>query len=182
MQDTEIWKDIPELIGFYQASSLGRILRCNSIVNHPKGGMAKKKGRIIKQSYNHRTGYMRVGLCFKGKKITRTVHSMIAKAFVPNPNNLPEANHKDGNKLNNRYDNFEWVTKAGNRVHAIKTGLIKTITPEKMLTRSKLNTLLNLNGIGYNQADLSRIFKLSQSTISRALNGKRRYGFVLNGE
>lgn len=180
MQDTEeIWKDIPEFIDHYQASSLGNIRRIDTTVNHSKGGNANKKGRIIKQSFNRRIGYMRVGLCFNGRKITRPVHVMIARTFVSNPMNLPEANHKDGNKLNNRADNFEWVTKSQNRIHAINLNLIKNIPPDKLLTKSKIHTLKALNEIGYNQFDLANIFKLSQSTVSRALNGKRRYAIIL---
>lgn len=183
MQDTqEIWKDIAGYNGLYQASSLGNIKRCDSVVKHSLGGMARKKGRLMKQALNPRTGYLNTCFSINGKKFSKTTHTIIAKTFVPNPLGLPEANHKDGNKLNNKANNFEWVTKSGNRIHAINNDLIKTIPSEKLLTQNKLNTLLNLSMIGYTQGDLSRIFKLSQSTVSRALNGKRRYAFVLKGE
>lgn len=53
------------------------------------------------------------------------VHRLVAVAFIPNPDNLPYVNHKDGNKLNNRPDNLEWVTKAQNQQHAAANGLLR---------------------------------------------------------
>lgn len=57
------------------------------------------------------------------KMTTMGVHRAVAKALIPNPRNLPEVNHKDGNKLNNHYENLEWVTSKENKAHAVKLGL-----------------------------------------------------------
>ena len=54
------------------------------------------------------------------------VHRLIATAFIPNPNNLPEVNHKDGNKSNNSINNLEWCSRGDNVRHAYKTGLLAT--------------------------------------------------------
>lgn len=78
----------------------------------------KHTGRILKPQPNGK-GYLRVSiskkLCF--------VHRLVAEKYIPNPNNLPQVNHKDGNKLNNNVDNLEWVDNQENRDHAVLTGL-----------------------------------------------------------
>ena len=85
-----------------------------------------KDGQIINKNTHHilkpqpnAKGYLRVSI---SKKLV-FVHRLVAEKYVPNPNNLPQVNHKDGNKLNNNADNLEWVSNLGNRQHAVKTGL-----------------------------------------------------------
>ena len=77
----------------------------------------------MKQCSNGR--YMKVALCIKGKLKQFLVHRLVAKAFVPNPENKREANHIDGNKTNNKVSNLEWVTARENQIHAVKTRLKK---------------------------------------------------------
>lgn len=69
--------------------------------------------------------YEQVDLYKDGKRTTKAVHILVAEAFIPNPDNKPEVNHKDGNKHNNRVDNLEWVTHKENCEHAWRTGLSK---------------------------------------------------------
>lgn len=85
-----------------------------------------KDGQVINKNTHHilkpqpnAKGYLRVSI---SKKLV-FVHRLVAEKYVPNPNNLPQVNHKDGNKLNNNADNLEWVSNLGNRQHAVKTGL-----------------------------------------------------------
>ena len=78
----------------------------------------KKKGNILKPQLNGK-GYLRVSI---GKQL-KFVHRLVAEKYIPNPNNLPQVNHKDGNKLNNCVDNLEWVSNKDNRAHALKEGL-----------------------------------------------------------
>ena len=88
----EIWKSIP---GFedYTVSNLGRVMN--------------KHGRIMKPS-NHKQGYKLIGLKKDKKLYGKQVHRLVALAFIPNPNNLPQVNHKDECKNNNCVDNLEW--------------------------------------------------------------------------
>ncbi len=124
----EIWKDIYGYEGAYKVSNLGRIqslLRKNT------------KGKILNPAKNNR-GYLRLGLCFKGKIRYDSVHRLVAEAFIPNPKNLPEVNHIDGNKLNNRVENLEWVTKGENQIHAYKTGLRKITEKQRQASRENI--------------------------------------------
>lgn len=68
-------------------------------------------------------GYKQVFICVKNKHYMRYVHRLVAECYLPNPNNLAEVNHKDGNKANNNVDNLEWCTRSENLKHAIRTGL-----------------------------------------------------------
>lgn len=77
-----------------------------------------KTGRILKPQLNSK-GYLRVQLC--GKRYF--VHRLVAEKYLPNPNNLEQVNHKDGNKTNNNIENLEWVSNQTNRTHAVEHGL-----------------------------------------------------------
>lgn len=77
------------------------------------------KGRISD------TGYLDYIITVDGKQYSKRAHRLVAEAFIPNPNNFPIVNHKDGNKLNNSVDNLEWVTNSMNLQHAIDNNLKK---------------------------------------------------------
>ena len=99
---TEIWKDIKGYEGKYQISSHGRV---RSLKN--------SKERILKP-HKDTSGYKQVDLLKDGKRKTCSVHRLVANHFIPNPNNLPQVNHKDENKLNNNIENLEWCTQKYN--------------------------------------------------------------------
>lgn len=73
--------------------------------------------------YKTKKGYLSVSI--KEHKTNRVVHRLVANAFIPNPNNLPQVNHIDGNKTNNRVDNLEWCDNQYNIKHAIRIGLFE---------------------------------------------------------
>lgn len=75
-------------------------------------------------------GYLTTVLAMNGKKYTVAIHRLVAVAFIPNPLNLPEVNHKDGNKLNNDVSNLEWTSHKDNMIHANHTGLRSNIHGE----------------------------------------------------
>lgn len=72
------------------------------------------------------TGYSQQVLRKDGKQHMRYTHRLVAEAFIPNPDHLPEVNHKDGNKLNNAVSNLEWTNRSSNMRHAYHTGLRPT--------------------------------------------------------
>ena len=96
----EIWKDIQGYEG-YQISNYGRI----KSLNYNK----TKQEKILKTSKNTK-GYLQVGLFKDGKQVRKQIHRLVAEAFLENPNNLPQVNHKDENKENNCAENLEWCT------------------------------------------------------------------------
>lgn len=112
----EIWKDIPNYHGKYRVSNYGNVISVNYL------NTGKDQPLSLK---HHHSGYLMVRLCCgdKNNQKNRTVHSLVAESFIPNPENKKCINHIDGNKANNRVDNLEWVTHKENAQHAIKTGL-----------------------------------------------------------
>ena len=111
----EIWKDIKDFEGLYQASSFGRVRSLDRYVKMTnrwgQQSFVFKKGVILKPCLTR--GYKVVLLSNRNKQhkyYPKRVNRLIAETFIPNPDNLPQVNHKDENKLNNRVDNLEWCT------------------------------------------------------------------------
>lgn len=94
---------------------------CGNVVTN-KGRVFSRLGRELKQQLSA-VGYYRVEIWHKGFGRKHLVHRLVASAFIPNPNDKPQVNHKDGNKLNNDVENLEWVTQSENQIHAYRTNL-----------------------------------------------------------
>lgn len=107
----EEWRDVAGTKGFIEVSNEGRV---RSFLNGSP--------RILKTQVDGK-GYHRIRVTIKRVKMSFKVHREVAKAFIDNPNHLPQVNHKDGDKNNNRASNLEWVTNKDNAQHAIKNGL-----------------------------------------------------------
>lgn len=122
--ENEIWHPVKEYELYYQVSNLGRVRSIDRDTKNLKYGKISK-GIILSQNTHHKNKYMSVMFKVMGNHKRLTVHSLVANAFLENINNLPEVNHKDGNKSNNHVDNLEWVSKSENCNHAIITGLRK---------------------------------------------------------
>lgn len=96
--EKEIWKEVPNSDGKYKVSNQGRVM-----------SYFTKDRPIILKPDNTNSGYLQVTL-YMPERIRLKVHRLVAMAFIPNPDNLPQINHKDENKLNNCADNLEWCT------------------------------------------------------------------------
>jgi hypothetical protein len=120
--DTEDWKKVDGYDN-YEVSSFGNVKNT-------------KTGRILKASSCG--GYCNVGLSGNKPK-THLVHQLVGKAFIPNPENKSQINHKDKNKLNNNINNLEWVTNKENSIHR-STGVIQTTNQNLEIYRIDINT------------------------------------------
>lgn len=113
----EIWKDIQGWDGKYQISSFGRLKSLGG-----KFKVSMPEGYITNGSLDS-SGYLCVTLRKPGKRFCVRIHTLVADAFIPNPQNKPQVNHIDGIKTNNYIGNLERVTNKENSEHAIKMGL-----------------------------------------------------------
>lgn len=104
MSAMEIYRDVLGYEGRYQVTSWGRVY-------------SVEKERFLIPQENEK-GYLRVDLTEEnGQRKHKKVHRLVATAFIPNPENKPQVNHKDGNKSNNSFTNLEWVTDKENKIH-----------------------------------------------------------------
>jgi hypothetical protein len=109
IDDCENWKDVKGYEGVYMVSDLGRVVR----IKKSKG----TSGNNVLSPQKNESG-LYVKLRNSGDDISKKVHRLVAEAFIPNPKNKPQINHKDGNRWNNRWDNLEWATQSENVEHS----------------------------------------------------------------
>lgn len=143
---------------------------------------SKIRSKILKQGENAK-GYLQIGLAKGGKRTTKKVHRLVAEMFIPNPNNLPQVNHIDGNKKNNNVENLEWCTNKYNIEEAWKMGLAKGKRGEKH-PHSKSVNQYDLNGNFIKKwncmIDIKNELGYLDSSISLCCRGKykKAYGYI----
>lgn len=120
----EVWKSIPGYEGLYEVSNKGRVKSCEKTLRCRNQCCEFDHTYPEKLLYtdNKQDGYYRVSLANDGKWKTWLTHRLVALAFIPNPENKPEVNHKDRNHGNNCVENLEQVTKEENLAHLIANG------------------------------------------------------------
>ena len=163
--DGEIWRWISGYEGDYQESNYGRTKSFQ--YNEP---------RIMVPIMNQK-GYLRVKLHKNGVDKTYSVHILVGRTFVPNPEGKPEINHIDGNKFNNFAENLKWSTRTENIRHAFETGLQKQgadyptaiFTPEQIL---EIRQIYIKGDSEFGTTGLAKKFGVSKSTIKEIVKGK----------
>lgn len=171
--ETEIWKSLPEYAGI-EVSTLGRVRTLDKMAWNGKGAWLMK-GRILKQCYNHK-GYMRVGITIDGKRAMKSVHRLVAQTFIQNPNNLPQVNHKNCVRDDNRVGNLEWCDNSYNQKYREKYGEAQGHPVFAInLTTLEVSQFKS-------QAEASRALGVLQQSISKVIKGKYKqangYWFV----
>lgn len=176
--DGEIWEKIPGYENSYEVSNLGRV---KSLFRRTKNGRATRliKEKIKKQ-YLMPNGYLEIGLSLLGscKRTHNLVHRIVALAFIPNPDSLPEVNHKLGIRDDNRVSELEWSTCSNNRLHAYR--ILGRINPRGMAgktgilnKKSKLVLCVTL-GLQFNGArQAEKELEITKGSVSAICLGNR---------
>lgn len=184
----EEWKIVESFgDGVFEISNLGRLKRKATSFIRTDGRMCNRPESLVKCHYRkvkgHGYGY--VVMCAEGKTHTTTIHSLVAKAFIPNKENKPEVNHIDGNKENNTVSNLEWVTRAENMYHAGATGLLRPNIGEKHFASKPVvayDFVTHAKLASFESAHIAATLLGSEKQSSHILevcNGKREYAFGL---
>jgi len=171
----EIWKDVLGFEGFYQVSNLGRVRSVDRVVVHPRYGDMRRKSRVLKPSLST-CGYLSLVLCRDGVDSSKTVHSLVALAFIGDRPNGYQINHKDGNRFNNSLENLEYCTRLDNMRHAFDLGLMNTPKGEKhrsaKLKVSDIPIIRQRLSEGHFQTAIARDYGVTQGIISAIKLGK----------
>lgn len=172
----EIWKDIPDFEGIYQASNLGNIRSLDRTYKDKIGKQYNRKGVLLKPNTD-KGGYLYVGLCPPNKEKIKTVkiHRLVALTFCSGYEQGLEVNHINGNRSDNRAENLEWVTRAYNNRDRYNRGY-KNPTGEKSISaklkEEYIDIIFSLYNSGVNQTIIAKAFKVSQATISHLITNK----------
>jgi len=130
----EVWCSIKNYENVYAVSNLGRVKSLAREIDDKNYFTKRKVGEKILKSFLLNSGYLKVNLKVSGYTNNQLVHRLVALAFIDNPDDKEQVNHKNGVKTDNRINNLEWVSRSENTKHAIQTGLIQQ--PEKNLWRN----------------------------------------------
>ena len=165
----EIWKDIKGYEGLYQVSNKGNVRSLDRMVNSPNG-MRMSKGRILKQ-YKYGS-YSKVSLSKASRVKTYDVHPLVAKAFIPNPNNYPQVNHKNENRYDNRVENLEWCTAKYNVNYGTHNQRMFNNMPKYCVVKYDLNGNYIAEYLSIKIA--ARENNISDSNIIKCCKGQRK--------
>ena len=166
----EEWRDIKGYEGYYQVSNMGRVKSLERTVWDSRG-YYKTVSEKIRKGRNDGWGYLFVSLYKDGKVKECRINRLVAQAFLPNPDNLPEVNHIDENKQNNCVDNLEWCSRSYNINHGTRNKKVAEKNSKPVFSVDKESGLI----MWWQSAiEASRQLGISQGNITQCCNGKRK--------
>ena len=148
------------------------------------GKVRRISDKVLKVVNDNGNGYLKYAFSVaNGKLVNRYVHRLVAKAFIPNPENLPQVGHKDHDQSNNCVENLYWTTQSQNtrdgveagRINAVKRGITNQLRPDDIRSIAKQRFA------GTGVVDIARAMKLPRTTVSSVLNG-RSYWSIFDSE
>ena len=167
MTESEIWNDVVGYEGLYKVSNKGNVFSVMRV-----SSQGKKCGGLTLKPRNVGYGYLQVSLYKNGKMKQKFIHRLVAEAFIPNPENLPQINHIDEVKTNNELSNLEWCTREynnnyGTRIERFTQALSKKVRAVNVETGEVLtfNSTHEAGRKGY-----------SQTSVAAACRGDYKWG------
>lgn len=163
----EVWKDIVDSRlneGQYEVSNVGNV--------------RNKSTKVVKATQDNGFGYVKCAFALPGHiTVNRYVHRLVAKAFLENPDNLPQVGHKDHNKENNCVDNLYWTSQSQNtrdgveagRINARKRGKTNQFSPRDIEFIAKKV----VEGVGV--ADIAKLLTVPRTSVSSVINGRSNW-------
>lgn len=164
---SEIWKSLPGVPGV-EVSTLGRVRTLDRLESSEERTQFTK-GRILKQ-YNVSDGYLQVNIKVDGKWTMKLVHRLVAQTFLPNPDNLPQINHKNCIRTDNNVENLEWCTPKYNSQYREKYGVSRMEVAGKSVFAINLSTLEVLHF--RSQVEASRELGVYVQSINNVIKGR----------
>ncbi len=170
------WRAVLGFDGRYEVSNEGGLRVLGRTINNKF--VLYKEPKLLKNSVSD-SGYIVNTLTGtkEGRKVTQ-VHRLVAKAFIPNIDNLPQVNHIDGVKTNNHVSNLEWITSKDNVIHAYQLGLINVKRGGEhhasVIDDEEVVNIFKLNQEGNSALAIAKTYGVSKNTILRVLNRKNR--------
>lgn len=167
----EKWLPCPGFENSYEVSNYGKV---RSIDRYISGRSGLVKGQLIHSDLNQK-GYPQLRLYKNNTKYVRNQHRLLTLAFIPNPNNLPQVNHIDGDKLNNHISNLEWISNSDNMSHAYKLGLRSSIGENNSnckITDNQVTHIKLIYNTGKSSKYISEELDIKLHIVRQIISGK----------
>lgn len=177
----EIWRDIKGYEGSYQVSNLGRIKSLDRYIwCKSNKSYSLFKGKIHKLDTKDKK-YAQIGIWLNSECSKYLIHRLVAIAFIPNPNDYPEVNHKDADKLNNNAENLEWCTHLQNQRDAKLKGLYADMPKGINRYNAKLNdsAVRHIRQKVLKNGEYVKLYGIAKSTISMIQSCPERWRHII---